>query len=143
MAAFPYMPMYWGDYWRDTMHLSDAEHVSYLKLISHYWQFGGLPDDDARLCRIAGRSMDEWLVMKPMLQAFFEHSWKHRRIDKELAAQMRISEVNKTRAKRAADARWNARSNPQAMLGASSEQCLSNANHYHNQNIPIQEDESF
>jgi uncharacterized protein YdaU (DUF1376 family) len=126
------MPMYWGDYWRDTTHLSDAEHVSYLRLISHYWQHGALPNDDARLARIAGRSNDEWLDIKPMLQAFFKHNgsnaWHHERIERELKKEIVTKERFTERAKRAANARWNAPS----MLEASDKQCSSNALHNHN-----------
>ena len=126
--SLPFMPMYWGDYWRDTNHLSDAEHVSYLKLISHYWTHGSLPDDDARLARIAGRSMDEWMGMKPMLQAFFKHNWTHSRIDRELVRQRSVSEANSQRARKAASVRWG------SMLQASVEQSLTNANQSQNQN---------
>jgi uncharacterized protein YdaU (DUF1376 family) len=126
--------MYWGDYWRDTTHLSDAEHVSYLRLISHYWQHGALPNDDARLARITGRSKAEWDEMKPMLQAFFKHSgsnaWHHERIEKELNRETRLREGFTERAKRAASARWNA----SGMLEASIKQSSSNALHNHNQN---------
>lgn len=126
--SLPFMPMYWGDYWRDTNHLSDAEHVSYLKLISHYWTHGSLPDDDARLARIAGRSTEEWMGMKSMLQAFFKHNWTHSRIDRELVRQKSVSESNSQRARKAATVRWG------GMLQASSEHCLTNANQSQNHN---------
>ena len=146
--SLPFMPMYWGDYWRDTTHLSDAEHVSYLKLISHYWQHGGLPSDDSRLARIAGRSDAEWQDMKPMLQAFFKHCWSHARIDRELQKQLSLRETNSERAKKAASVRWqrnqdvevvikpyaDAINNAPSILQASSEQCLTNANQNQNQN---------
>lgn len=128
--ALPFMPFYWGDYWRDTAHLSDAEHVSYLRLISHYWQHGGLPTDDARLARIAGRTLDEWLGMRSVLAAFFQSEWRHGRIDRDLARQTEIRESNSEKAKRAADARWKR----EAMLEASVEQCSVNANQNQNQN---------
>ena len=130
--ALPFMPFYWGDYWRDTAHLSDAEHVSYLRLISHYWQHGSLPTDDARLARIAGRDTVEWLQMRPVLSAFFQVDWRHKRIDRDLERQQEVSEANTQRAKKAAMKRWG------KMLGAlpdvSSEQCLTNANQNQNQN---------
>jgi len=139
--GLPYMPMFWGDYWRDTTHLSDAEHVSYLRLISHYWQHGGLPQEDSRLARIAGRSNTEWADMKPMLQAFFKQCWTHARIDRELQKQKSLQETNVERAKKAAASRWNKNqedssssqqtSNAPSMLQASVEQSSTNATHIH------------
>ena len=139
--GLPYMPMFWGDYWRDTTHLSDAEHVSYLRLISHYWQHGGLPQEDNRLARIAGRSDAEWADMKPMLQAFFKQCWTHARIDRELQKQKSLQETNVERAKKAAASRWNKNqedsslsqpaSNAPSMLRASVEQSSTNATHIH------------
>jgi uncharacterized protein YdaU (DUF1376 family) len=126
--SLPFMPMYWGDYWRDTTHLSDAEHVSYLRLISHYWQHGSLPDDDVRLARIAGRSKAEWDEIKQMLQAFFEHGWKHSRIERELKKEIVTKERFTERAKKAATARWGSQALPQASL----EHAPSNALHNHN-----------
>jgi uncharacterized protein YdaU (DUF1376 family) len=128
--SLPFMPMYWGDYWRDTGHLSDEEHVAYLKLISHYWQHESLPDDDARLARIAGRGQQEWQAMRGTLQAFFVDGWKHNRIEKELVKQKAVRQVSVDRATKAANARWNAPSIPQA----SSEQCSTNANQNHSHN---------
>jgi len=143
-----FMPMYWGDYWRDTTHLSDAEHVSYLKLISHYWQHGSLPSDDARLARIAGRSDVEWKAMKPMLQAFFKDSWRHARIDRELERQLARQDGNTQRAKKAAAARWyknqavnpdsdsivDAIRNAPSIYQAMPDESLTNANHNQNHN---------
>jgi uncharacterized protein YdaU (DUF1376 family) len=61
MAALPYMRMYWADYDADTPHLSTMQHGIYLMLIKNYWQRGGpLPNDDARLAKIARISMRDW-----------------------------------------------------------------------------------
>jgi uncharacterized protein YdaU (DUF1376 family) len=99
-----YMPFSWGDYWRDTGHLSDSEHVSYLKLISYYWHNKSLPSDDERLARIVGRSLSEWMAMKPTLQSFFSEGWTHQRIERDLVKQNNLV----IRGKKGADARWNA-----------------------------------
>lgn len=133
--ALPFMPFYWGDYWRDTAHLSDAEHVSYLRLISHYWQHNGLPTDDARLARIAGRTLDEWQAMRDVMSQFFQSEWRHGRIDRDLARQTEVSQSNTERAKKAAIARWNAPSIRQAVVKQSLTNANQNQNHIHNQNI--------
>lgn len=132
--SLPFMPFYWGDYWRDTAHLSDAEHVSYLRLISHYWQHGSLPPIDDRLARIAGRTASEWAEMKETLKDFFSDGWHHARIERDLYRQKEVSDANSERAKKAANARWNANSMLGALPEASVEQSLTNANQNQNQN---------
>jgi uncharacterized protein YdaU (DUF1376 family) len=78
------MPMYWGNYFGDTRHLSRAQHGSYLLLIGHYWMHAGLPDDDEQLARIACASPEEWKADRRVLQLFFHDGWHHKRIDEEL-----------------------------------------------------------
>jgi len=71
-----WMPFYIADYLADTAHLSAAEHGAYMLLIMHYWQKGGLPDDDAQLARIARMSPEEWSKARSIIQAFFGSGWK-------------------------------------------------------------------
>lgn len=78
------MPLYVADYRADTAHLTAAEHGAYLLLIMHYWQNGGLPDDDGKLSRIACMSASEWLQAKETITSFFGPGWKHKRIDSEI-----------------------------------------------------------
>jgi uncharacterized protein YdaU (DUF1376 family) len=78
------MPFYWGDYFRDTRHLSKLQHASYLMLIGHYWTTGSLPDDDRQLANITLSTLEEWQADKPVLQAFFYDGWKHKRVEAEL-----------------------------------------------------------
>ena len=80
----PWMPFYWGDYFRDTRHLSRAQHGSYLLLIGHYWTTGALPDDDQQLANITCSTLEEFQADKPVLQAFFYNGWKHKRVEAEL-----------------------------------------------------------
>lgn len=80
------MPLYVADYLADTGHLSAAEHGAYLLMIMHYWQKGGLPDDERQLSRIARLSADEWAESRDTLAGFFGENWTHARIDEELAA---------------------------------------------------------
>lgn len=80
----PWMPIYWGDYFRDTRHLSKLQHASYLLLIGHYWTTGSLPNDDRQLANITLSTPDEWQADKPVLQAFFYGGWRHKRVEAEL-----------------------------------------------------------
>ncbi|MGO4841244.1 DUF1376 domain-containing protein, partial [Rhizobiaceae sp. 2RAB30] len=48
------MKTYIGDEAAVTGHLTAEEFGAYERLRRHYWQHGGLPDDEARLTRITG-----------------------------------------------------------------------------------------
>jgi uncharacterized protein YdaU (DUF1376 family) len=87
----PWMPLYVADYRAKTTHLGAVEHGIYLLLIMHYWQEGGLPNDDRLLARIACATDTEWRRSKPIIEAFFEPGWKHGRIEEELAKAADIS----------------------------------------------------
>lgn len=92
----PWMPLYVGDYLADTRHLSTEEHGIYFLLILHYWRTGGLPVDDTRLARIAGVPQDTWNQCRSTISAFFDASWKHKRIELELETTRRQSAAGKT-----------------------------------------------
>jgi uncharacterized protein YdaU (DUF1376 family) len=130
--ALPYMPFYWGDYWRDTAHLSDAEHVSYLRLISHYWQHGSLPTDDARLARIAGRDMVEWIQMRSVISSFFQIDWRHKRVDRDLDRQTLAHEARVKGGKITAAKRWGDSSDNSTANSSPINTANSNQNHNHN-----------
>jgi uncharacterized protein YdaU (DUF1376 family) len=84
MSAPVWMPFYVSTYLADTSHLTTIEHGAYMLLIMHYWQRGGLPDDDTRLANITKMTVDEWLKARPVLAALFLPGWRHKRIDAEL-----------------------------------------------------------
>lgn len=96
------MPLYIGDYLRDTTHLSAEEHGVYLLLIMTYWIKGPLPDNDKFLSAIAKlpqdlsdldslsasptASLTDWRTMRSAIAPFFQiHDgfWHHKRIDHE------------------------------------------------------------
>lgn len=83
-----WMPLYWGDYFKDTNHLSIAEHGAYLLLIGHYWSSGkALPDDDEKLAQITRQGVAGWRKMRPTLADFFtivRGKWNHERVEKEI-----------------------------------------------------------
>src|ERR1700704_903656 len=80
-----WMPLYVGDYLRDTRDLNTLQHGAYLLLIMHYWQHDALPSDDARLAAIAGVSVAQWRRIREPVQAKFSEGWRHKRIEAELA----------------------------------------------------------
>lgn len=109
----PWMPLYVADYRADTAHLSTMQHGAYLLLIMHYWQTGGLPDDDEQLARIACCAQVEWKRLRPVIVKFFADGWKHSRIEQELAKAAEISckrsgAAQEMHRKRAANAHANA-----------------------------------
>jgi hypothetical protein len=127
-----WMPLYWGDYLRDTGHLNATQHGFYLLLIGHYWTTGKpLPDDDSKLWRIArADSRDHWEEHRAVVAEFFKVAdgvWQHARIAEELERATEKRTAAKERAEYAASKRWakpkqsakHAQSMPEAML----EQC--------------------
>ena len=80
-----WLPLYVGDYLRDTRDLNTLQHGAYLLLIMHYWQHDALPTDDARLAAITGLSVAQWRRIREPVQAKFSEGWKHKRIEAELA----------------------------------------------------------
>ena len=79
-----WMPLYVGDYLRDTRDLNTLQHGAYLLLIMHYLQHDALPADDARLAAITGLSVPQWRRIREPVQAKFSNGWKHKRIEAEL-----------------------------------------------------------
>lgn len=91
MSKLHWMPLNVADYRADTAHLSGLEHGIYLLLIMHYWQTGGLPDDDKQLARIACVTLTEFRGARSTIAAFFLPGWKHKRIEQELEKARKIS----------------------------------------------------
>lgn len=82
------MPLYIGDYLRDTLGLSRSEHGSYMLLIMAYWTNGKpLEADDQALREIAKCPEIEWSRTRGLMLRFFKEEngfWTHKRIDEEL-----------------------------------------------------------
>jgi uncharacterized protein YdaU (DUF1376 family) len=120
MAAPQWMPLYVGDYLRDTSRLTTEQHGAYLLLIFDYWVNGPLPDDDAQLatiCRIAKH--EEWRLLRPLLSGFFRISrgfWHHKRIDFERRLRRQktqsIHEARSNAGSKGAANRWQNNSKP-------------------------------
>ena len=132
MSARPdsWMPIYWGDYSRDTGHLNAAGHGAYLMLIKHYW-CGGAPlaDDDDELWRIACcDSKKEWLKLRSRILRFFTISdgfLRHKRIDHELEKASTLGAARAERAQKGAQKRW--KNHPSSTPEATYEKCLDDA----------------
>ena len=136
MADFhspPFMPLYCGDYLRDTQRLSTIEHGAYFLLIMEYWVTGGpLPDDEIALSRICRASLKRFRGIRSGIEIFFVVGaglWRHKRIDRELEKAGKLTEFRHMRAKSGAAARWmaNATSNALSMPEASFKQCPSSS----------------
>jgi uncharacterized protein YdaU (DUF1376 family) len=67
------MPLFWGDFLANTMHLSAQEAGAYLFLIAHAWENEGkIPSGKNRLARIAHVQHEHWNRVWPVLENFFE-----------------------------------------------------------------------
>jgi uncharacterized protein YdaU (DUF1376 family) len=109
---YPWMPLFWGDFLANTMHLSAQEAGAYLFLIAHAWEHEGqIPGDRVRLARIAHVRHDRWKEVWKTLEPFFErnavgpvitgtsdHGYHHERVTDELHRLGKISSNRKAAA---------------------------------------------
>jgi len=107
MSPPPYMRMYWGNYFRQTKHLTRSQHGAYLMLLSSLWSEGGkLPADDATLSRHALCTPKEWAEMKAVIMPFFDvrrGKLSNRKVTEELAHYEAIVGKRKSAGKAGAD----------------------------------------
>ena len=120
--ATAWMPLYWGDYSRDTGNLNALMHGAYLMLIRHYWCTGApLPDDDDELWRTARcDSLKEWQSIRPKLAKLFVVEaglWTHKRVEHEIAKARALTEAKAKAGAKGGQKRWQGHST--AMAGAS------------------------
>lgn len=94
--ADTWMPLYIGDYMRDTMRLTRDQHGGYLLLLMECWNCGGrLPNDPAQLASIAKASPNEWKKLSPVLLPFFKTrgEWLyHKRVFEERSKAQKLLE---------------------------------------------------
>jgi uncharacterized protein YdaU (DUF1376 family) len=108
--SFAYLPLYTGDYQRDTLHLSMLEHGAYLKLLMYCWdQQGPAPDDDRKLAGICNaRSKEEVTAVRAILEEFFvlmDGGWYNKRLEAELHKAEIASDQARIRGRMSAEAR--------------------------------------
>jgi uncharacterized protein YdaU (DUF1376 family) len=88
MKVDVFMPIYIGDYLKDTFGLTAEEHGAYLLLLMHAWNAGGsLPDDCDVLCRLARVERQRWSDVWAAIGGFFQDAdgkLTQRRLSKEL-----------------------------------------------------------
>ena len=102
----PWMPWYIADYLADTAHLRAAQSGAYLHLIMHYWQRGGLPNENVQLAAIARMTDSEWKKTRPIIEPFFQMpGWKHKRVEEELAKSMAKYEARAAAGKKGGEAK--------------------------------------
>lgn len=104
-----WMPLYTGDYLKDTQRLSQGEHGAYILLILEYWNTGRpLPLSEKECnCIAKAFSEEERQNVGKILSLFFTKKstgFHHKRIEKELKKNKEVS----LKRKQAADKRWDA-----------------------------------
>jgi uncharacterized protein YdaU (DUF1376 family) len=107
------MPWYIADYLADTAHLRAAQSGAYLHLIMHYWQHGGVPDDNSQLAAIARMTGSEWKKARPIIEPFFQMpGWKHKRVEEEIAKADAKYELRAAAGKAGGEAKAKAKQKP-------------------------------
>lgn len=94
--SFAYLPLFTGDYLRDTRHLSPCEHGIYLLLLMYCWdQKAPVPLDERKIMGICNaRSSDEIEAARRVLDEFFvrlDDGHYNTRISQEIARSEAIS----------------------------------------------------
>lgn len=101
MSAKPdlWMPIYFGAYLTDTMHLKTEQHGAYFLLLMACWKAGGkLPDDDEQLAAITRMNSAQWKKARAVIAPFWQISggtWTQKRLTRELEAARARSAVAK------------------------------------------------
>lgn len=99
-----WMPIYIGDYLRDTQALTAEEHGVYFLLLMHYWQKKGDIGSDIKRLSIVARSDTE--TTQNILDSFFvleNGKYRNKRADEELTAAKSRSDAAKANINK----RWN------------------------------------
>lgn len=96
MSAAPFMQLYVGDYLADTLDLTTEQHGAYLLLLMTMWRHDArLPNDPAKLARIARVSLRRWHMVWGAIEHFFfveGDKIGNKRLDREHQKAVSISE---------------------------------------------------
>lgn len=100
MSSSPFMQLYVGDYLADTLDLTTEQHGAYLLLLMTMWRHGAkLPNDPAKLCRVARVSPKRWPTIWSEISRFFDTEGgfiTNKRLTKEHQKALSISHERKT-----------------------------------------------
>jgi len=96
---YQFMPMFWGDFFANTLHLSAQELGAYVALIGHAWEHDG-NIAVADLQRVARVSNWHWTKIQVRLEPFFNtlkvrNNWHHERVHSERTKAAEISNKRK------------------------------------------------
>jgi uncharacterized phage protein (TIGR02220 family) len=108
--SFAYLPLYTGDYLRDTRHLSMSEHGCYLMLLMFCWdQKGPLPLDERKILGVCNaRSGDEIEAMRRVISEFFvrmDDGFYNKRMQEEIERAENVSAARSQAGRRGYEAR--------------------------------------
>lgn len=108
--SFAFLPLYTGDYLRDTRHLTPLRHGVYLLLLMHCWdQRGPAPLDEQECAGVANcRSADEIEALRYVLARYFvrgDDGYYNVRMQREVTRAEVISEARSKAGKRGYKAR--------------------------------------
>lgn len=81
-----WMPLYTGDFLRDTQGMSTEEVGALVLLYVQFWTKGTLDDNDDTLSRTVRLSLDRWKAVKSVLMEPFrlqDGRWKHDALEAE------------------------------------------------------------
>jgi uncharacterized protein YdaU (DUF1376 family) len=96
VLSFAFLPLYTGDYLRDTRHLTTEEHGAYVLMLMHCWdQKGPVPLDERKQSGICNaRSGGEIESMRRVLSEFFvkmDDGWYNHRMQEEVVKSEMVS----------------------------------------------------
>lgn len=103
MKTDTWMPLYIGDYLRDTMCLTNREHGIYMLLLMHYWVEKRLTDDMDELLIIAKVARGDEPLLEKILQKYFTHGagcYTQKRSEQEIKRANNINERNSENGKK-------------------------------------------
>lgn len=127
--SFAFLPLYTGDYRRDTQHLTPLRHGIYLLLLFHCWDTRGpLPLDEQEQAGIANcRSADEIEALRYVVRRFFvcmEDGHYNQRMQREIDRAAAISTERSDAGRRGANARMQRFRDAQAIAKQVPSKCL-------------------